>query len=134
MGLKNLILNYLGEKNDLADAEKIFNLFKSLPQMQKRAKPHPLKKNKAATKADDLIEITNLIKAIRVDKGLAWNDIHEEQFGRDFKGNLIGLDLGIKGTAKELAAAPGKFEAANVIRIATNFDQSGDPFRQLQMS
>ena len=134
VGLKNLILNYLGEKNDLADADKIFNLFKSLPQMQKRAKPHPLKKNKAATKADDLIEITNLIKAIRVDKGLAWNDIHEEQFGRDFKGNLIGLDLGIKGTAKELAAAPGKFEAANVIRIATNFDQSGEPTMTLAES
>ena len=122
VGLKNLILNYLGEKNDLADAKKIFNHFKSLPQMQKKAKAHPLKKNKGATLADDLQEITDLIKAIRVDKGLAWNDIHQEQFGRNQNGDLIGLDLGIKGTAKELAAAPGKFEAANVIRVATNFD------------
>jgi hypothetical protein len=124
----------LGEKSDLADAEKIFNHFKSLPQMQKKAKAHPLKKNKGATLADDLQEITDLIKAIRVDKGLAWNDIHQEQFGRNQNGDLIGLDLGIKGTQKELAAAPGKFEAANVIRVATNFDQSGQPTMTLAES
>jgi hypothetical protein len=134
VSLKNLILNTIGQKNNLPNAKQIFDHFKSLPQMQKKAKSHPLKKNKGATLADDLQEVTDLIKAIRVDRGLAWNDIHQEQFGRNQRGDLIGLDLGIKGTPEELAAAPGKFEAANIIRVATNFDQQGQPTMTLTES
>jgi hypothetical protein len=134
VSLKNLILNTIGQKNNLPNAEQIFNHFKSLPQMKRRAKSHPLKKNKGATLADDLQEVTDLIKVIRVDRGLAWNDIHQEQFGRNQRGDLIGLDLGIKGTPEELAAAPGKFEAANIIRVATNFDQQGQPTMTLTES
>lgn len=135
VSLKNLLLNAVGAKNNLQDADKIFQYFKSLPDMQKRAKKvHPLKKNKSATLGEDLQEIANLIKVIRVDRGLAWNDIHQEQFGRNQNGDLIGLDLGIKGTPEELEAAPRKFEAANVIRVATNFDQSGQPTMTLAES
>ena len=36
--------------------------------MQKAKKRHPLKKNKSATLEQDLEEITDLIKAIRVDR------------------------------------------------------------------
>ena len=135
VSLKNLILNKIGAKEDIPFIDSIWSTLMQSPEMKKTAKKqHPLNKNKGATLADDLQEITNLIKAIRVDKGLAWNDIHQEQFGRNERGDLIGLDLGIKGTAKELAAAPGKFEAANIIRVATNFDQQGQPTMTLAES
>ena len=135
VSLKNLLLNAVGAKNDLKDAQRIYEFFKTLPQMQKKAKKvSPHKANKSATLADDLQEIYDVIDFIRIRMNLPWNDIHQEQFGRDANGNLVGLDLGIKEfypnkKAEEIGKkkADGKFEAANVIRVATNFNQEGNP-------
>ena len=41
-------------------------------------------------------EVENLIKQIVVESKIPWNDIHKGQFGRNKKGSLIALDLGIK--------------------------------------
>ena len=120
VGLKELVLNKLGILENVPFVDEIYEKFLQSPEMARKAKKsHPLKKNKSATLADDLEEIVELIKKIRIDRGLAWNDIHGEQFGRNFKGDLIGLDLGIKGSPEEIRKADEKFTAANIIRVNT---------------
>lgn len=97
VNLKKLLLNAMGSENDVAGADKILSAFAKYPTLERKAsKKSDLKKNKSATLSQDLEEIYSLIKKIRVDQGLDWQDIHEDQFGRDADGNLVGLDLGVK--------------------------------------
>ena len=63
------------------------------------------------------MQIIDLVKKIRIDKKMPWNDIHQEQFGRDKENNLIALDLGIKGD-QDLEDAAHAFNK-NVSRLAT---------------
>jgi len=69
------------------------------------------------TLAEDLGAIINLIKEIRIDNKTAWNDIHQEQFGRSGDNRLVALDLGVKGDQdpKDAGAAFNK----NVSQLST---------------
>ena len=135
------ILNIIGQKQDLSPTEtlSLLDLFRSLPKMQKRAsRTSNYKKDQNATLVDDFDEIVNLVKQIRVDQKLEWNDIHREQFGRNLKGDLVGLDLGIKNvysSDKErregIKKADAQFAAGNVIRVGTGFNKENEPVMQL---
>lgn len=41
-------------------------------------------------------EIANLLEKIIIENKIPWKDIHRGQFGRDDKGNLIAVDIGLK--------------------------------------
>lgn len=111
--LKKMLLNDLGIEHDVPyDARKILNaLSQTRPFLKK-----PKKSFTGDTVAQDLTSILELIKTLRIDKGIAWNDIHQEQFGRDKKNNLIALDLGIK-SGKPDASQKAAF-SKNVSRLS----------------
>lgn len=115
--LKELLLNYLGIASTVPYAKSLINFLSTTEQFQKR----PKKTFTNNTLREDLIDIIELIKTLRIDKKIPWNDIHKEQFGRNEKDDLIALDLGVKGDANMRAAA-SQFNK-NVNRISTRGEQ-----------
>ena len=115
--LKQLLLNYLGIMSTVPYAENLVNFLLNSEQFQKR----PKKSFTSNTLREDLLDIMNLIKTLRIDKNIPWNDIHREQFGRNKKNDLIALDLGVKGDANTKAAA-SQFNK-NVNKISTRGEQ-----------
>jgi hypothetical protein len=122
LSLKELLLNYLGIENTITYAKNLVDLLLSSNAFQKKAK----KSFTGNSLSKDLLDILKLIKTLRIDKKIPWNDIHREQFARNEKNDLIALDLGIKGDA-ELKAAASQFNK-NVSKIATR----GEEFKLLE--
>ena len=93
VNLKKLILNFLGIESDLDyDAKKILEFLNSSKEFSRTPKKSFTNNNLKK----DLQDIIDLIKKIRIEKKIPWNDIHGEQFGRDKQNKLVALDLGIK--------------------------------------
>jgi hypothetical protein len=114
VNLKKMILNYLQIENDIPySAEAIVDFLINDRAFQRT----PKKSFTNNTIAQDFMQIIDLVKKIRIDKKMPWNDIHQEQFGRDKENNLIALDLGIKGD-QDLEDAAHAFNK-NVSRLAT---------------
>ena len=97
--LKKLILNVLGIEQDFPYAKNLLKYYLTKKEFSRRPKKS-LTKN---TVAEDLLSIIELVKKIRIEKKVPWNDIHREQFGRNKNNELVALDLGVKGGKASLS-------------------------------
>lgn len=117
VNLKNLILNFLGIENNIPyDAKKILEFLNSSKEFSRT----PKKSFTSNNLKEDLQDIIGLIKKIRIEKEIPWNDIHGEQFGRDKQNKLVALDLGIK-SHKDDGFKESSF-GKNVVKISIGED------------
>jgi len=118
--LKHLILNHLGIINTFPDHEIVLGFLKQfLSTGIKRKLPN----NTNTTLLEDLEDIINLVNEVINVNGVAWADIHKEQFGRRNSGELVALDVGSTGNLGNIQDPSvinnlmSQFTASNIIDL-----------------